>query len=108
MFRLIRWLIGMTLLGALAYGAVTVPLGGRTLWGHLKAIAGTEESKALVDGVKKKAKAVSGDADRLTAKERNKLRKLIRDRLADDKKASKKGTSAGTGSPKKKQNGDKG
>jgi hypothetical protein len=42
------------LLGAIAFGyfAVTVPIGKRTLWGHVVRIAKTPEAKELADGAK--------------------------------------------------------
>ena len=102
MFRLIRFLISLVVLAAIWYAATTYQLGKKTVWGHMKAIAGSEESKELVKEVKKKAvevkeKVVAGDGgpikkakekvkrelkqeavDRLTAKEREALRKLIK------------------------------
>ncbi|MBK8481838.1 MAG: hypothetical protein IPL40_11760 [Proteobacteria bacterium] len=103
MFRLIRGLLGFVLFVALIYAAVTVTLGERTLWQHLCAIAGSSESRALVDGVKQRtqglwggsatdpqraspgptpAAGAKGAADPLTADERSRLRRLIRQRLA--------------------------
>lgn len=88
--KLIRLLVTLAVLGGVAYVGVTVPLGGKTLWGHLKAIAGSKESKELVEGVRQKAKEVirpdAGGAktgDRLTEQERKLLRKLIREKLGD-------------------------
>jgi hypothetical protein len=87
--RLVRLLITLAILGGVAYFSVTVPLGQKTLWGHIKAVAGSRESKALVDGVKEKAERVltrdSGPKpqDRLTKTERKLLRKLIKEKLAD-------------------------
>lgn len=104
MFRLIRGLLGFALFVALIYAAATVPLGERTLWQHLCAIAGSRESRALVDGVKQRTQGLWGGgsateaqraspgptpaagpqdaADPLTAEERRRLRHLIRRRLA--------------------------
>lgn len=91
MFRLVKLLLSLVLLAALAYFAVAVPLGTRTLWEHLKAIAGTRESQDLVDGVKQKAREVirhdggiGGAVDKLTPKERELLRKLIREKLKQE------------------------
>jgi hypothetical protein len=87
MFRLLRLLISLAALAALIYFAVTVPLGTKTLWQHLKAIAGTKESQNLVDEVKHKAASTvrkDGGAktdDKLTDQERKLLRKLIREKL---------------------------
>jgi hypothetical protein len=101
--RLIRLLVTLTVLAGVAFVAFTVPLGERTLWGHLKAIAGSRESQELVDGVKQKAREVvgpdagparyeagAGSDDKLTAEERRLLRKLIREKLARDKKPPSK------------------
>jgi hypothetical protein len=87
MFRLLRLLISLAALAALIYFAVTVPLGRKTLWQHIKAIAGSKESQELVDDVKHKATSVirkDGGArsdDKLTDQERRLLRKLIREKL---------------------------
>ena len=40
---------------ALGYFAATVPLGSKTLLGHLRALAATREAKELGEGVKEKA-----------------------------------------------------
>ena len=80
-------MISLAVLAGVVYFSVTVPLGNKTLWGHIKAIAGSRESKDLVKGVQDKAKTVispDGGAksqDRLTDDERKLLRKLIRDKL---------------------------
>jgi hypothetical protein len=60
MFRLLRSLIGLAALGLMVYAAVAIPLGEKTFWQHLKAIAGSEESKQLVKGVKGKAGELFG------------------------------------------------
>ena len=79
--RLIRGLITVVVLVALVYVAVMVPLGKRTLWEHLKAIASSQESKELARGVKEKAQQMTrregGTEDKLTEEERRQLRKLI-------------------------------
>ena len=106
MFHLLRWLIGLALLAALAYFAATVPLGKLTLWEHLKAIAGTRESHELIDGVKGKAgealrrradaRPTLDGADRLTPAERKELRKLIRKQLgAGTAQGGRAGTAQG-------------
>ena len=91
--RLIRLVITLAALGGLGYLAYTVPLGSKTLWEHIRAIAGSKESKELVDGVKDRAEQLikpdggkSGETgDRLTPKERDLLRKLIREKLKEGK-----------------------
>jgi len=99
--RLIRLLVTLAVLAGVTFVGVTVPLGERTLWGHIKAIAGSPESQKLVEGVKQKAREVvqpdagappseAGAGDRLTAQERKLLRKLIREKLAEEQKAAPK------------------
>ena len=113
MFRLIKLLFSLIVLAALWYAATTYQLGNKTLWAHLKAIAGSDESKALVQEVKKKAdevkkKVVTGDAgplkkvkervkkkavkaaaDQLTAEERDALRELIKKKSEEEKEPPK-------------------
>jgi hypothetical protein len=59
MFRLIRFLISLAMLAAFVWFAVSVPLGKRTLWGHLHAIFSTPEAKDLADGTKEEAEKVA-------------------------------------------------
>jgi hypothetical protein len=86
MLRLIRFLLSLLVIAAVVYFAVAVPLGKKTLWQHLKAIAGTQESQNLVDEVKHKAGSVirrdgaTGPEDKLSDQERKLLRKLIREK----------------------------
>ncbi|HEX9102826.1 MAG TPA: hypothetical protein VF997_11515 [Polyangia bacterium] len=47
------------LLMAFVWFAVTVPLGKRTLWGHVHAIFGTQEAKDLAEGTKQEAEKVA-------------------------------------------------
>jgi hypothetical protein len=95
--RLIRLLITLVILGGVVFFGVTVPLGGKTLWEHIKAIAGSKESQELVEGVKQKAEKIgtrpdaAGGGDKLTEAERKLLRRLIREKLGE-----------GTGPPAKK------
>lgn len=98
MFRLIRLLLSLALIAVCVYVAVAVPLGRKTLWEHLRAIAGSKESKELVEEVKEKAGRMlhrdageargpggagtgKGSGDELTPGERRQLRKLIREKL---------------------------
>lgn len=99
MFRLLRGLLFLSLLAALAVAALTVPLGEKTLWEHLRAIARTEESQELVEGVRETAKEVlrhddQGEPSRpsreperpeaeATPTEQQQLRRLIRGKLGD-------------------------
>lgn len=56
---LVRFLISLTMLAAFVWFAVTVPLGKRTLWGHLHAIFATQEAKDLAEGTKEEAEKVA-------------------------------------------------
>jgi uncharacterized membrane protein len=92
MLRLIRFLISLVVIAAVVYFVFAVPLGKKTLWQHLKAIAGSKEGQELVDEVKQKAgSVVRRDAgarkvadDKLSDQERKLLRKLIREKLGAD------------------------
>jgi hypothetical protein len=53
-FKLIKLFIGVVGLGAFVWWGLTVPLGDRTLFGHLSAIGQTRESQDLVRGTKQK------------------------------------------------------
>jgi hypothetical protein len=61
MFRLIKWLIVIVCLAALAYFALFVPLGERTLYQHLVGISKTDEAQDLKAELSKKAKDVKDD-----------------------------------------------
>ena len=50
MLRLLKFLFWLASMSALFYFAATVPLGRRTLIGHLRAIAATPEARDLADG----------------------------------------------------------
>jgi hypothetical protein len=54
-FTLLRWLFRLAVLVVVVYFAATVPLGSKTLIGHLRALASTKEAKDLGEGVKEKA-----------------------------------------------------
>jgi hypothetical protein len=56
---LVRFLISLVMLAAFVWFAVTVPLGKRTLWGHVHAIFATQEAKDLADGTKEEAEKVA-------------------------------------------------
>jgi hypothetical protein len=64
MFGLMRLLISLACLAVFVWFAVTVPLGNRTLWGHLRAIAGSEEAKDLAKGTKEEAEKVARKVER--------------------------------------------
>jgi hypothetical protein len=59
MFRLIRFVISLAMLVAFIWFSVNVPLGKRTLWGHVLAIFGTQEAKDLADGTRQEAHKVA-------------------------------------------------
>lgn len=52
---MIRFLLYLAIAIGLVYFATTVPLGKRTLVGHVRAIWHTEEVQELKEGVKEKA-----------------------------------------------------
>lgn len=56
---LVRFLISCVMLLAFIWFAVTVPLGKRTLWGHVHAIFATQEAKDFADGTKEEAEKVA-------------------------------------------------
>lgn len=56
---LVRFVISLVMFAAFVWFAVTVPLGKRTLWGHVHAIFGTQEAKDLADGTKEEAEKVA-------------------------------------------------
>jgi hypothetical protein len=53
-FKLIKLFIGVVGLGAFVWWGLTVPIGDRTLFGHLSAIGQSRESQDLVRGTKQK------------------------------------------------------
>lgn len=59
MFRLVRWLCSLAVLAVMIWFATTVPLGKRTLWGHLRAIFATQAAKDLADGTEEEARKVA-------------------------------------------------
>ena len=56
---LVRFVFSLLTLLAFIWFAVTVPLGKRTLWGHVHAIFGTQEAKDLAEGTKEEAEKVA-------------------------------------------------
>jgi len=52
---MIRFLLMLIIIGALAYVGATVKLGKRTFFGHIQAIWKTEEVQELKKGVEEKA-----------------------------------------------------
>lgn len=59
MFGLIRWIFSFVVFAIVLWFATMVPLGSKTLWQHLKAIAGTREAQELAEGTKSEAKKVA-------------------------------------------------
>jgi hypothetical protein len=64
MFRLIKLAIGLVGLMAFAWFGITVKLGERTLFQHLRAIGQTKESQELVDGTRQAAGPLVDDVKR--------------------------------------------
>lgn len=56
---LVRFLVSVAMFFAFVWFAVTVPLGNRTLWGHLHAIFATQEAQDLADGTKQEAEKMA-------------------------------------------------
>jgi hypothetical protein len=71
-FKLIKLFIGVVGLGAFVWWGLTVPIGDRTLFGHLSAIGQSRESQDLVRGTKQKVgdlkKRIAGDEPAKVAK----------------------------------------
>ncbi len=92
MVRLFRWLFWLVALAAVVYFATTVPLGRRTLLGHLVAIASTKEAHELAEGTKEEAKKVvkqvreevgrdgGSPSEKLNDADREALRKLAHEK----------------------------
>ena len=59
MFTLLRLVFWLFIAALVVWFSATVPLGTRTLWGHLRAIGGTKEAKELAEGTKAEAKKVA-------------------------------------------------
>jgi len=60
-FKLVKLGFGLVALAAVAWFGVTVKLGPRTLFQHLRAIGQTKESQDLVDGTKQAAAPIVDD-----------------------------------------------
>jgi hypothetical protein len=57
-FGLLRTLILIAFLGSLVYCGATVKLGQRTFFGHVSRIWSSDETREMVDGVKKSSDPV--------------------------------------------------
>jgi len=94
--RLLKFLIFTAGLAGLVWWGLTVPLGERTLFGHLRAIGDSKESQELVRGTKQKV----GDLKKRMADENDEGK----DDENDEDDASGGGKSvAGARSPEKPQ-----
>ena len=86
MFGLVRFLISLACLAVFVWFAVTIPIGNRTLWGHLRAIAGTEEAKDLAKGTKEEAEKVARKVkDELHAPDMAPASRRVKPPLAPDR-----------------------
>jgi uncharacterized protein (DUF2336 family) len=63
-FKLFKLGFGLVALAAVAWFGITVKLGPRTLFQHLRAIGETKESQELVDGTKQAAAPIVDDVRR--------------------------------------------
>jgi hypothetical protein len=63
-FKLLKLGVGLVALAAIAWFGITVKLGPRTLFQHLRAIGQTKESQELVDGTKQAAGPLVDDVRR--------------------------------------------
>ena len=64
MFRLLKLGVSMMALAAIAWFGITVKLGSRTLFQHVRAIGQSRESQELVDGTKQVAGPLVDDVRR--------------------------------------------
>ena len=64
---MLKFLLGLALLVAIAWFGSTVTLGSHTLFGHLQAISHTKESQDLLEGTKQSAKPLVDDVRRRIA-----------------------------------------
>jgi hypothetical protein len=61
MFGLLKWILLLVGLAALAYFVFFVPLGDRTMYRHLVGISETDEAQELKNELSKKAQGVKED-----------------------------------------------
>jgi hypothetical protein len=66
-FRLIKLLMSLAALAGFVWFGANVPLGTRTLFGHLQAIGQTREAHDLVEGTKESARPLVEEAGRRLA-----------------------------------------
>jgi len=67
MFRLIKLILSLAALAGFVWFGANVPLGNRTLFGHLQAIGQTREAKELVEGTRESARPFVEEAGRRLA-----------------------------------------
>lgn len=89
----LRWIFRLVALAAILWFALTVPLGKRTLAGHLRAIFTTSAAKDLAQGTRQGAGKIVGKvkrgvqpakpSDDLTDEDRRALDKLIEEKTQD-------------------------
>ena len=63
MLKIVKVLFSLACFAALLYFGFTVPLGDRTLFGHLRAIGSSPESQRLYQGTKDKVTGLFGGHD---------------------------------------------
>lgn len=59
MFRLARGIFSLVIFAIVIWFATMVPLGNKTLWGHLRAIFATQAAKDLAHGTEQEARKVA-------------------------------------------------
>ncbi len=89
--RIFRWLFWLLLIGTVGWLGATVKVGRRTLWGHLRAIAGTREAQELADDTRHEAQQLAerlkrlmadggAPSEQITDEDRAGLRRLVKER----------------------------
>jgi len=93
MFKIVRFLLFLCLLGFMAYFITSIPVGRYTLWRHFQAIWATPEARQMREDVgvglkKAQGRIVQGNSkdeaqsspvppDRLTDRDRHDLKQLL-------------------------------
>ncbi|HEY0706209.1 MAG TPA: hypothetical protein VGG33_05395 [Polyangia bacterium] len=94
MFRLLSFFVTILGFAAVVWFGVTVELGERTLFGHLRAIGGSNEAKQLWDGTRNKVTDLVGPAGKNAIEGAG----ILKDSLTKNEKSD-------PGSPKDKDKG---
>ena len=89
MFRLLRLLISLAMLGGFVWFGMTVKLGDKTLFGHLAAIGKSKETKDLVEGTKDAAKPVIHEVEKKLSRDGGSEQHGSADRKALQRKIKK-------------------